>query len=120
MNGIRMTNPAIIAATKSGIAHHEAGRLADAEGIYRQTLQLDPGNVELQFLLGLIALQTGKPAAAEEWFGNAIARKKNEPSYHYYLAEALAQQKRYEEAVASYRKAVKLRPNYPEAHCNMG
>ncbi len=48
--------------TKLQIAldHHFAGRLREAERIYRDLLARDAGDVGATYLLGVVALQTGR------------------------------------------------------------
>ena len=42
------------------VQHQTAGRLAEAEGIYRQILAIDPNQVDAVHLLGVISYQVGK------------------------------------------------------------
>jgi len=44
----------------SGVAHHQAGRLQEASGVYRQVLAAMPNHFDAKHLLGVVALQTGK------------------------------------------------------------
>ncbi|MEA2710057.1 MAG: hypothetical protein QOF78_2658, partial [Phycisphaerales bacterium] len=53
------TNPLEIA-----LAHHLAGRVREAEAIYRQVLAQNPGAGAANYLLGVAAHQTGRPAEA--------------------------------------------------------
>ena len=41
-------------------------------------------------------------------------------SGHYALGIALNSQGKRDDAIAEYREAIRLRPDYPEAHCNLG
>ena len=45
-------------------ALHQAGRLNEAEGLYRQILAVDPDHVEGLHLLGVVAHQGGRNASA--------------------------------------------------------
>ena len=45
------------------LAHHQAGRLPEAESIYRQSLALEPTHVVAWHLLGVMAHQVGQPDA---------------------------------------------------------
>ena len=47
-----------------GIQLHVAGRLQDAENIYRQILVIDPDHADANHLLGGLACQAGNPAQA--------------------------------------------------------
>src|SRR5205823_5156592 len=44
----------------------------------------------------------------------------NDPMAHYDLGRRLAHRRAYKEAEAAYRKAIELKPEYAEAHCNLG
>src|SRR5260221_8967962 len=48
------------------IAHHEAGRLAQAEAIYQRLLENEPQHVDALHFLGMLALQQGDAARAGE------------------------------------------------------
>src|SRR2546423_563189 len=55
------------------IEHHSAGRLPEAESIYRRILTLQPHHADALHLLGLIAHQTNQSKAAIDLIGRAIA-----------------------------------------------
>jgi tetratricopeptide (TPR) repeat protein len=60
---------------ESGMSHHQAGRLAEAEAIYRQILSWNPNHAEALHLLGLIAGQHGNDDQAIDLIGRAIRLK---------------------------------------------
>jgi tetratricopeptide (TPR) repeat protein/glycosyltransferase involved in cell wall biosynthesis len=102
------------------IQHHEAGRLPQAEEIYRQILHTHPDHPEALHLSGLAAFQVGKHDEAVRSMGKAIAINPRAPRFHNNLGLALRAQGRLDEAVASLRRAVALEPDYAEAHNNLG
>jgi protein O-GlcNAc transferase len=55
------------------LEHHRAGRLAEAEGLYRAILEAFPQHPDALHLLGVIALQAGQPAAAVDLITRAMA-----------------------------------------------
>ena len=55
-----MTQETIQRAMQVAIEHHQAGRLAEAEGIYRQVLARFPDHTDALHLLGVLAGQTGQ------------------------------------------------------------
>ena len=55
------------------IRHHQAGRLAEAEGLYRQVLAQQPHNADALHLLGLLAKRAGRLDMAADLIGRAIA-----------------------------------------------
>ena len=44
----------------TALRHHQAGRLAEAEGYYRKILAIDQNHVDSLHLLGVIAHQVGR------------------------------------------------------------
>jgi len=102
------------------LGHHQAGRLPDAERLYRQILALDPRHPDGLHLLGVLAHQTGHHEAAVETIRQAIANNNREPSFYSHLGLALQALGRMDAAAASYRQALALNPNFAEAHNNLG
>ena len=102
------------------VAYHQAGRLDEAERLYRQILAADPRQADCLHLAGVIAYQRGDCAAATDSIGQAIAVDGSIAAYHCNLGLALHGLDRFDEAEASYRRALRLAPSYPEAHSNLG
>ncbi len=102
------------------IQHHKAGRLADAERLYRQLLAQNPNHPEALNLLGVIAQQVGNPDAAIHLLNHAIAANPSAPDYHINLGVALYTIGRFDDAIAAYRQSLRLDPNNPVAHNNLG
>jgi len=102
------------------IQHHRAGRLGEAEALYRQILATQPTHTEALHHLGVIAQQVGRHDLAVEWIGKAIVLNPNNPFAHYNLAEACRTIGRPDEAVAALHRALQLKPDYPEAYLNLG
>jgi protein O-GlcNAc transferase len=102
------------------LSHHQAGRLSDAERLYRQILEIDPNHVDALHFLGVLAHQAGRNDVAVDLIGKAIARNGRVPFFHNNLGNALKAQGKLEEAVASYRRALALVPDYFDAHYNLG
>ncbi|HTW93360.1 MAG TPA: tetratricopeptide repeat protein [Tepidisphaeraceae bacterium] len=102
------------------IQHHQAGRLQDAEAIYRQVLAAEPNNADASHLLGALALQVNRPEVALPLLDAAVARDGKRPEYHANRGLALANLRRYEEAIAALRRALALKPDMPEPHGNLG
>jgi predicted O-linked N-acetylglucosamine transferase (SPINDLY family) len=107
-------------ALNLALQHHHAGRLADAEALYRQILAVQPHHAEAMHLLGVIAHQAGRDDLAVDWIRRALAIDPNSAGAHCNLGEALRGLGRLEEAIASYQRAVELQPDFAEAHNNLG
>jgi tetratricopeptide (TPR) repeat protein len=107
-------------AFAAAVEHHKAGRLADAERVYRQILAANPRHADSLHLLGVIGGQTGRHDLAADMISRAIAINPNDPAYHRNLGIALTQLGRLDEAVACCHAALALRPNDAEALNGLG
>jgi len=102
------------------VQHHQAGRIREAEGIYKQILAADPNNAHALHLLGVLASQVGQGEQALEFIRRAIALNPTAAPYHANLGAALATLGRYEEAIEEYHRALLLQPGLLDAHANLG
>lgn len=100
--------------------HHQAGRLADAEKLYRQVLIRQPGHAEALHLLGVVAGQVGRADAGIELIRRAIAVNPAVANYHFNLGNLLRDEGLLSEATLAYRDALRLKPGLAEAHNNIG
>jgi tetratricopeptide (TPR) repeat protein len=117
---LREPSAAIPRLLAEALSHHQAGRLPDAERLYRQILALDPRHPDSLHLLGVLAHQTGHHEAAIAMIEQAIAGNAEEPSFYSHLGLALQALGRMDEAAVHYRRALALKPNFAEAHNNLG
>ncbi len=98
------------ASFAAGVAHHRAGRLPQAEAIYRQVLASEPNHTDCIFLLGIASLQTGQPDRALDLFIRLVELQPRNGTYHSSMAAALHALGRRDEAIASYREALLHQP----------
>src|SRR5215472_12944629 len=103
----------------AGLKHHQAARLAEAEVCYRRALATQPEHPDALHLLGLIAQQVGRYDQAVELIGQAIKRN-GHPVYFSNLGVVLNDQGKLEEAIAAYRQAIRIKPDFAEAYSNLG
>jgi len=99
---------------------HRAGRLAEAEAIYRQILAMDARHPDSLHLLGMIEHQRGRHAAAAELIRAAIAVNPAEAAYHSNLGTILQAQGNLDEAAECFERALALKPGWAEVHSNLG
>ncbi|HXW26917.1 MAG TPA: tetratricopeptide repeat protein [Xanthobacteraceae bacterium] len=100
----------------TAVRHHQAGRMTEAEALYRRLLAANPNHVMgLQFL-GILAHQLGRNNEAVDLIGKAIALNDRAPDCHHNIGAALQRLDRLEEAAAHYAKAIALKPDFAEAH----
>ncbi len=102
------------------VQFHHAGRLVEAQQLYRRALAMEPRHADSLHRLGVIAYQAGQPALAVEWIRKAIAQNAVAAPYHLHLGLALAALGRVDEAVVASRIALKLDPHQPDIHNNLG
>jgi len=114
--------PSTIISGMLGIAlgHHQAGRLIEAEQIYRQILAIDAIQPDSLHLLGMIAYQAGRLDAAVDMIRRAIAINNSQAAYHANMGTVLQAQGKLEEAVTCYERALALQPDLAEVHTNLG
>jgi tetratricopeptide (TPR) repeat protein/SAM-dependent methyltransferase len=100
--------------------YHQAGRLAEAEQLYRRVLAVAPRHADSLHRLGLIAYQAGRPDFAVDLLRQAITQDRKAARCHAHLSLALGALGRVDEAVASSRAAIRLEPGLPDTHNNLG
>ena len=104
----------------AGLAHHQAGRLSEAESIYRCILEAQPDNGDALHLLGLIAHQSGHNEQALKLIQRAIKADPDQPVFHGNLAIVQQALGRVDLAEAACRRALELNPANAEAMNNLG
>jgi tetratricopeptide (TPR) repeat protein len=104
----------------AALAQHRAGRLRQAEQLYRGALTADPGHADSLHLLGVLASQTGRHSRARHLIAAAIARAPGQAVYHTNLGNVLLALGRPAEAADSHRRALMLDPALADAHRNLG
>ncbi len=110
----------LLQALSAGLQHHHAGRLQQAEAIYRDVLRRDPDNPDALHLLGRIALQTRNLPIAAGLIERAVRLKPRSVAYQCSFAQTLRAQGNNDAAIERYRLAIKLDPASLEAHNNLG
>ena len=95
--------------------HHLAGRLADAEPIYRQVIAEHPDQPDAYHRLGLLACQAGNAKQAVTLIDRAIQIDPNEWRYHCGRGEVLLAVNQYPDAIAAFEQALRLNGDAPEA-----
>lgn len=100
-------------------AHHRAGRLAEAQALYRKVLDVQPGNVEALYALAVLAQQAGRLDVTIQHLKQAVSHRPDFVAAHIYLGNSHLAMNQRQEAVRHYRKAVELEPNHAGAHLNL-
>jgi protein O-GlcNAc transferase len=103
----------------AAIAHHRAGRLTDAERLYRLVCETDPKNARAFHLLGVVAHQLKRSDAAS-LVTRAVTLDPDFAEAHNDRGVILAANGLFADALACFERAVALNPGYDEARNNLG
>ncbi len=90
------------------LAHHRAGRLPEAEKLYRQILNVNPDHVDALHLLGLIGHKMGAHDAAIDLMERAAKQMPNRADILSNLGVAYSATNRHTEAIQILRRAANL------------
>ncbi len=105
---------------QKAIAHHQGGRLNEAEIGYRKFIEADPTSAAVFRLLGLAVMGRGDLAQAIVLFEEAIRLTPTFVEAHLGLGNAHAAQGKLPEAEADYGRVLALDPKHLEALNNLG
>jgi protein O-GlcNAc transferase len=103
----------------AAVEHHRAGRLREAEALYRKVLQRFPRAADAHGLLGFLSHQDGQHEAALAHIAKAIELNPNFIDAYLWRGMALQALGRLEEAEASYRRVLVSNPRHFDALCNL-
>jgi protein O-GlcNAc transferase len=105
---------------QNALAHHRAGRLKEAEKIYRGILDRDPNHLDALNLLGALEGQMGHREVAVELISRVLRIRPDLAIAHNNLGVNLKDLGRYDEAIAALRRCLELTPDYAEGYNNLG
>ena len=89
---------------------HHAGKLSDAEGLYKTLLSYFPNQVEILTTLGILLLQQGRSETGFQHLKKSLSLNPNQPAALYNMAVELQKLARLDEALACYNQTLKLNP----------
>jgi len=101
------------------VQHYQKGDFPQAEQLFGQILQVDPGHLDAMKLLGVILHRSGRQQAAMEHIMRALKINPDFAAGHYNLGIMLREAGKLEEAAASFREAIRLQPDSAPAHVNL-
>lgn len=96
------------------------GAIAEAEALCRAVLAAEPRHFEALFLLGTLAGRAGRAEESARILAQAVARHGGSANAHNNLGNALQALRRFDEALASYDRALAVKPDHGDAHYNRG
>ncbi|HXP98282.1 MAG TPA: tetratricopeptide repeat protein, partial [Telmatospirillum sp.] len=113
------TGATINAAFDEALQHHQAGRLDDAETLYRLSIANDPQHARSHYNLGLIALQRGRHETAVEKIRQALDLHPANPEAWTNLGIALQALGRLEDAIVAFHASLDQCPDDARVHYNL-
>jgi len=120
LNPPKKNSPLTSEILQNGLAHHQAGRLQEAEAIYQSILQEQPQHPDALHFLGVIAHQVGKHEIAVNLIENAIKINPNVPDFYNNCGEAYRALNRNDLALIRYEQALAIKPDFAVVHGNLG
>lgn len=120
MRNDNQQQPSLAAVLKQAMGLHQAGRLDDAEILYRQALNQDAHHFDALYYLGMIKAQTGRYDAALELMDAAVKSDPRSARAYLGLGNIYAAAGRLESALESYDRALGIDKRLPEAWYSRG
>jgi tetratricopeptide (TPR) repeat protein len=106
-------NPEAMALIQQGEVHYQAKRYAEAEKLYAQALEKEPGNYLAALNLGDTALFSGDAKTALTRYEQAARLNPDDHRSYFFRGTALLRLDRMAEARDMYAWALTLRPEHP-------
>jgi Flp pilus assembly protein TadD len=103
-----------------GYAYEQEGDKAKALQHYRESLQINPAQVDVLYNLAGIENATGSYDQAIHYYQRVLLLDPDDFETHNNLANAFFRQNRLDEAIDHYRSAIRIKPEYALAHRNLG
>ncbi len=107
------------AAVPQAIALHRAGRLDEAEAMYRHLLQVLPQDANLLHFHGVLLYQRHRHGEALAQVRQAIALDPNVAAWHNNLGNMLLDQRQTADAAQAYQRCLALDPDNLEVRNNL-
>lgn len=107
-------------AMQTAIAHHESGRLLEADAACKHILEISPNYPDALHLQGMIAYQVGMLDVAEVLLNSAVAFGPKNADTHHNLGIVLMALDKPGEAQKHFQKTVLLQPRHGSGHFSLG
>jgi protein O-GlcNAc transferase len=101
------------------MAHHQAGRLHEAESGYRKALAQQPNHPEALHFLGLVLHQLSRSTEALDLMRRSVAAVPANAMFHYNLGKCLREQRRFDESLIHLSKAIELKPDIADGYSEL-
>ena len=100
---------------RRGLSAHEGNRADEAEEIYRQVLDIAPGNPEAEHLLATLLTSVGRYGEALDLFESCLGRFGANPAARCNYAIALESAGQLEKAIDQFKQAISYHGDFPTA-----
>lgn len=105
---------------RSAIQHQRAGRLVEAEDLYRELLRREPRHPEALNNLGVVCVSRGRADEARAHYERAIRARPDFPDALVNLGQLFGSLGQFDEALPHLRRAVDLTPSSVDARTLLG
>jgi len=107
-------------ALEIGLKFHNAGRLDEAENIYRQIVAAAPQNDQALCFLGVIAQQRGDRQSAVDLLSKSLRLEPKNAVAHANLGSVCLENGDVDAAIGHLQRAIQINPGLAEAEYNLG
>ena len=112
--------PTVADVLAEGLAHHRAGRLAEARRIYRRVLAFDRGQADALHLLGALELEAGSSELAVAFLDQAVEAAPDNAVIHANRGRALRRHGMTDAAASALKRSLTLSPDVSGAWIEYG
>jgi len=112
--------PTVHEALMYAMSCHQAGRLQEAERVYRHVLSAEPASFDAWHLLGVISCQTGRLDDGIACISRALQLAPGALDAINNLGNACKERGRLDDAVATFGRLIELNPADADAHYSLG
>jgi len=102
-----------------GFNLHRAGKLSEAEAIYRKVLALEPRHRDALHLMGVLLYHAGRAPESVEFFRKAAPFHESNAEFFNNFALALTAAENLDEGAKFFGKALAVNPQFAEARYNL-
>src|SRR5450631_4436714 len=115
-----MPDPILLRIMQGAMVHYNAGRLPQAEALFRQVLRDDPTHPGALHLMGLIAQRGGRLQDAYAFMSKSVAAKPDNAGWYLNLGHMCLAVGKPEEAIAAFLRAGELGADDPRLEWLLG
>jgi tetratricopeptide (TPR) repeat protein len=105
---------------RAGNHHYKAGKYEEALEAYKDSIRLNPNNMEAHNGLGQCYARMEDWEAAADAYKQALRINPDNANVHCNLGEAYQAREQFQDALEAYKQAIRLTPNDPKAHFQYG